>query len=157
MLSASAGAAASMDTAPTGRLDYQIGQAQKPRSSAAQEVIDPCWGLGAANTILRYTTSAGGLQRAPEIVHRRARRAVRLARCRRETDVAVQMVQRGAGRYAIAIAPEDLKVFGELCERGADRTRSGRATGDGRLSCPTRHFEQRAGYMELSVPSGASA
>ena len=99
------GAASSMATgANTAELDFDsVQRANAEIQRRAQEVIDRCWQLGAANPILSiHDVGAGGLSNAfPELVHGGgAGGALRPARASVDgagDDAARDLVQRGAG------------------------------------------------------------
>ena len=119
------GSASSMTTgANTADLDFdsvQRGNAEIQRR--AQEVIDGCWALGAANPILSiHDVGAGGLSNAlPELAHgagRGARIDLRAAP-NEEPGMTPREVwcNEAQERYVLAIAPGDLDRFSTLCDR----------------------------------------
>jgi len=119
------GSASSMATGTnTADLDFnsvQRGNAEIQRR--AQEVIDRCWALGAANPILSiHDVGAGGLSNAlPELAHgagRGARIDLRAAP-NEEPGMTPREVwcNESQERYVLAIAPVDLERFRALCER----------------------------------------
>jgi phosphoribosylformylglycinamidine synthase len=119
------GSASSMTTGSnTADLDFdsvQRGNAEIQRR--AQEVIDRCWALGAANPILSiHDVGAGGLSNAlPEIAHgsdRGARIDLRAAP-NEEPGMTPREVwcNESQERYVLAIAPDSLPLFREICER----------------------------------------
>lgn len=119
------GSASSMTTGSnTADLDFdsvQRGNAEIQRR--AQEVIDRCWALGPANPILSiHDVGAGGLSNAlPEIAHgseRGARIDLRAAP-NEESGMTPREVwcNEAQERYVLAIAPESLPLFREVCER----------------------------------------
>jgi phosphoribosylformylglycinamidine synthase len=119
------GAASSMGSgASSADLDFASVQRGNPEiQRRAQEVIDGCWALGAANPILLiHDVGAGGLSNAvPEVVahsHRGARvdlRAVPNA----EPGMSPMEIwcNEAQERYVLAVAPERLDVFSALAER----------------------------------------
>ncbi|MDB5812167.1 MAG: phosphoribosylformylglycinamidine synthase [Betaproteobacteria bacterium] len=119
------GAASSMQTgANTENLDFasvQRGNAEIERR--AQEVIDRCWALGAANPILSvHDVGAGGLSNAlPELVHGAGRGARFDLRRIPSEEPGMSPVQiwcnEAQERYVLAIAPENLERFKAICER----------------------------------------
>lgn len=119
------GSASSMTTGSnTADLDFdsvQRGNAEIQRR--AQEVIDRCWALGDRNPILTiHDVGAGGLSNAlPEIAHgagRGARIDLRAAP-NEEPGMTPREVwcNEAQERYVLAIAPESLDLFRQLCER----------------------------------------
>jgi phosphoribosylformylglycinamidine synthase len=106
----------------------------------AQEVIDRCWGLGAANPILSiHDVGAGGLSNAlPELAHA-AHRGARLdlrAAPSEDTGMSPREIwcNEAQERYVLAIAPASLERFRALCERErCPFAVLGAATADGRL------------------------
>ncbi len=119
------GSASSMTTGSnTADLDFdsvQRGNAEMQRR--AQEVIDRCWALGPGNPILSiHDVGAGGLSNAlPEIAHgsnRGARIDLRAAP-NEEPGMTPREVwcNESQERYVLAIAPDSLALFREICER----------------------------------------
>ena len=119
------GSASSMTTGTnTADLDFdsvQRGNAEIQRR--AQEVIDRCCALGDRNPILSiHDVGAGGLSNAlPEIAHgagRGARIDLRAAP-NEEPGMTPREVwcNEAQERYVLAIAPESLNLFSQLCER----------------------------------------
>jgi len=105
-------------------LDYdsvQRGNAEMQRR--AQEVIDRCWQLGAANPILSiHDVGAGGLSNAvPEMVHAAGRGARVDLRAIPSEDRGMSpreiWCNEAQERYLLAIAPEALGRFAEICAR----------------------------------------
>src|SRR5512137_2055216 len=89
----------------------------------AQEVIDRCWALGSANPVLSiHDVGAGGLSNAlPEIAHgsnRGARIDLRAAP-NEEPGMTPREVwcNESQERYVLAIAPDSLPLFRDVCER----------------------------------------
>jgi phosphoribosylformylglycinamidine synthase len=119
------GAASSMGAgANVEALDFdsvQRGNAEMQRR--AQEVIDRCWQLGAANPILSiHDVGAGGLSNAlPEIVHCAGRGARIELRAIPSEDSGMSpreiWCNEAQERYVLAISPSSLALFGSLCER----------------------------------------
>ncbi len=119
------GAASSMGAGTnTADLDFDSVQRGNPEiQRRAQEVIDHCWQLGAANPILSiHDVGAGGISNAfPEIVDGAKKGAI--------FDLnKVQLEESGLSpreiwsneaqeRYVMAILPESLDLFAQLCER----------------------------------------
>ncbi len=119
------GAASSMATgANTADLDFdsvQRGNAEIERR--AQEVIDRCWQLGAANPILSiHDVGAGGLSNAlPELVHGGGVGGTFELRAipSEEPGMSPREIwcNEAQERYVLAIAPADLERFRAICER----------------------------------------
>jgi phosphoribosylformylglycinamidine synthase len=157
------GAASSMDTgANTEDLDFdsvQRGNAEIQRR--AQEVIDRCWQLGAANPILSiHDVGAGGLSNAvPEIVHGAGRggRIDLRAVPNEEPGMTPRELwcNEAQERYVLAIAPESLERFRALCERErCPFAVLGTATADGRLEVRDPRFDNAPVDMDLGVLLG---
>ncbi len=119
------GAASSMSTgANTVDLDFDSVQRGNPEMQRrAQEVIDRCWALGAANPILSiHDVGAGGLSNAlPEIAHSSGRGAAIDLRAapNEEPGMTPREVwcNEAQERYVLAIAPGSLPAFAAMCER----------------------------------------
>jgi phosphoribosylformylglycinamidine synthase len=119
------GAASSMATGTNAaELDFDSVQRGNPEiERRAQEVINHCWALGAANPILAiHDVGAGGLSNAfPELTNDAGRgarfdlRAVPLE----ESGLAPKEIwsNESQERYVLAIAPESLPLFRRFCER----------------------------------------
>ncbi|HEX2391073.1 MAG TPA: phosphoribosylformylglycinamidine synthase [Casimicrobiaceae bacterium] len=157
------GAASSMATGVnTADLDFdsvQRGNAEMQRR--AQEVIDRCWQLGAANPILSiHDVGAGGLSNAlPELVHgggaggRFELRAIPSE----EPGMTPREIwcNEAQERYVLAIAAADLAAFQAIC--GRERCPFavvGHATDDGWLRVDDRVFERPAVDVPLDVILG---
>ncbi|HZR69509.1 MAG TPA: phosphoribosylformylglycinamidine synthase [Burkholderiales bacterium] len=157
------GAASSMDTgANTEDLDFdsvQRGNAEIERR--AQEVIDRCWQLGAANPILSiHDIGAGGLSNAvPELVHGAGRGGVVDLRAvpNEEPGMAPREIwcNEAQERYVLAVAPDSLARFRAICERErCPFAVLGAATSDGRLEVKDPRFDNTPVDMDLSVLLG---
>ncbi|MEO8134544.1 MAG: phosphoribosylformylglycinamidine synthase, partial [Betaproteobacteria bacterium] len=157
------GAASSMMTGTnTADLDFasvQRGNAEIQRR--AQEVIDRCWQLGAANPVLSiHDVGAGGLSNAlPELAHGGGAGALLELRAVpiEEPGMSPREIwcNEAQERYVLAIAPDDMAQFRELC--GRERCPFaivGVATADGRLRITDRHFGVDAVDMPLEVLLG---
>jgi phosphoribosylformylglycinamidine synthase len=126
MLIGMGGGSASSMTTGTNAPDLDFDSVQRGNAEIqrrAQEVIDRCSALGAANPILSiHDVGAGGLSNAvPEIVHgsgRGARVDLRAAP-NEEPGMTPREVwcNEAQERYVLAIAPDRLALFRELCER----------------------------------------
>src|SRR5207302_659254 len=137
------GAASSMGAgANIAELDFdsvQRGNAEIQRR--AQQVIDRCWQLGDANPILSiHDVGAGGLSNAvPEMMHAAGRGARVSLR-----DIPVQdtgmspreiWCNEAQERYVLAVSPQDLPRFKEVCDRErCPFAVLGSATDDGALT-----------------------
>lgn len=157
------GAASSMATGVnTADLDFdsvQRGNAEIQRR--AQEVIDRCWQLGAANPILSiHDVGAGGLSNAlPELAHGGGRGAVLELREVPSEEPGMSPKElwcnEAQERYVLAIAPEDLPRFQALCERErCPLAVLGKATANGRLKVTDRHFGNAPVDMDLETLLG---
>ena len=136
------GAASSMGAgANVADLDFDSVQRDNAEiERRAQEVIDRCWQLGAANPILSiHDVGAGGLSNAlPELVHSAGRGARIELRAIPSEDPGMSpreiWCNEAQERYVLAIAPSQLELFGAIC--GRERCPFavvGEATGEARL------------------------
>ena len=157
------GAASSMSTgANIADLDFdsvQRGNAEIQRR--AQEVIDRCWQLGAANPILSiHDVGAGGLSNAlPELVHGGGAGARFDLRCvpSEERGMAPREIwcNEAQERYVLAIRAEDRERFAALCERErCPFAVVGTATARARLVVADPHFSDLPVDMDLDVLFG---
>ncbi len=119
------GAASSMAAGVNAaELDFDSVQRGNPEiERRAQEVINHCWGLGAANPILAiHDVGAGGISNAfPELVDgagKGARFDLRKVPLE-ETGLAPKEIwcNESQERYVLALAPESLPMFEAMCER----------------------------------------
>lgn len=119
------GAASSMATGTnTAELDFDSVQRGNPEiQRRAQEVINQCWALGAANPVLAiHDVGAGGLSNAfPELTNdagRGARFDLRKVPLE-ESGLAPKEIwsNESQERYVLAIAPASLEQFRGFCER----------------------------------------
>jgi phosphoribosylformylglycinamidine synthase len=106
----------------------------------AQEVIDRCWQLGAANPILSiHDVGAGGLSNAlPELAHSAGRGARIDLRAIPSEDSGMSpreiWCNEAQERYVLAIAKAELPAFRDICERErCPFAVVGNTTDDGRL------------------------
>ncbi len=157
------GAASSLATgANAEHLDFDSVQRGNPEMQRrAQEVIDACRAMGAANPILAiHDVGAGGLSNAfPELVEGAGRGADFELR-----DVPVEesgMTPReiwcneSQERYVLAIAPEALAEFAAICARErCPHAVVGRAQGQPRLQVTDRLLPEQPVDMPLSVLLG---
>jgi phosphoribosylformylglycinamidine synthase len=121
-----AGAAASSMAAGTNsaELDFDSVQRGNPEiERRAQEVINHCWGLGANNPILAiHDVGAGGISNAfPELVDG-AGKGARFDLSKvplEESGMAPKEIwcNESQERYVLAIAPESLPIFEQMCAR----------------------------------------
>jgi phosphoribosylformylglycinamidine synthase len=157
------GAASSMGAgANTEDLDFdsvQRGNAEIQRR--AQEVIDRCWELGAANPILTiHDDGAGGLSNAlPELAHGAGRGARLDLRAAPSEDSGMSpreiWCNEAQERYVLAIAPGSLAAFRALCERErCPFAVLGAATADGQLTVEDPQLKQTPVDMPLEVILG---
>ena len=157
------GAASSMATGSnTADLDFdsvQRGNAEIQRR--AQEVIDRCWQLGAANPILSiHDVGAGGLSNAfPELVHGGGAGAIfdlrRLPS--EEPGMAPREIwcNEAQERYVLAIRAADRDRFAAICERErCPHAVVGSATTRARLVVTDPHFGNHPVDMDLDVLFG---
>ncbi len=143
-------------------LDFDSVQRGNPEiQRRAQEVIDRCWQMGAANPILSvHDVGAGGLSNAmPELAHgaglgaRFELRAVPSL----EPGMSPREIwsNEAQERYVLAIAPKDLPAFQALCDRErCPFAVVGKATRDGQLVVNDSHFGNRPVDMEMEVLLG---
>ncbi|SFN16301.1 phosphoribosylformylglycinamidine synthase [Formivibrio citricus] len=157
------GAASSMTTGTnTADLDFDSVQRGNPEiERRAQEVIDRCWQLGERNPIQSiHDVGAGGLSNAfPELVDGADRGAVFELR-------KVHIEERGMSpkevwsnesqeRYVLAILPQDLMLFENLCERErCPFAVVGRATTEKQLIVTDEHFGNSPVDMPMEVLLG---
>jgi phosphoribosylformylglycinamidine synthase len=127
----------------------------------AQEVIDRCWQLGAANPILSiHDVGAGGLSNAmPELVHAAGRGARLDLRAAPSEDSGMSpreiWCNEAQERYVLAIAPADLERFKEICERErCPFAVLGSSTSDSRLVIFDGEFKNNPVDIDLSVILG---
>jgi phosphoribosylformylglycinamidine synthase len=157
------GAASSMRAgANTEDLDFdsvQRGNAEIQRR--AQEVVDRCWQLGKANPILSiHDVGAGGLSNAmPELAHAAGRGARLDLRAAPSEDSGMSpreiWCNEAQERYVLAIAPESLALFAEICARERSPFAVlGEATADGHLVVFDRSFNNNPVDIDLSIILG---
>jgi phosphoribosylformylglycinamidine synthase len=137
----------------------QRGNAEMQRR--AQEVIDRCWQLGAANPILSiHDVGAGGLSNAlPELAwsaHRGAQLELRRIPSE-DTGMSPREIwcNEAQERYVLGIAPASLDAFRAICERErCPFAVLGTATDDGRLVVSDEKFGNRPVDIDLAVILG---
>ncbi len=119
------GAASSMAAGSnTAALDFDSVQRGNPEiQRRAQEVINHCWSLGAANPVLAiHDVGAGGISNAfPELVHGAGKGATFDLRQvpLEESGLAPKEIwcNESQERYTLAINPDLLPLFAQLCQR----------------------------------------
>lgn len=158
------GAASSMDTGSNSAdLDFNSVQRGNPEiERRAQEVIDRCWQLGAArNPIISiHDVGAGGLSNAfPELVNDAGRGAVFALRAVPLEEEGLNPLQiwcnESQERYVLAILPENLALFSEICERErCPFAVVGTATDDGHLQVRDDLFDNCPVDLPLNVLLG---
>ncbi|MCS6763873.1 MAG: phosphoribosylformylglycinamidine synthase [Candidatus Protistobacter heckmanni] len=119
------GASSSMSSGSnTAELDFDSVQRGNPEiQRRAQEVIHACWMRGEDNPILSiHDVGAGGLSNAfPELVDGAERGAVFQLREIKLEESGMSPAEiwcnEAQERYVLAIAPESLELFAQLCER----------------------------------------
>ena len=157
------GAASSMATGSNSAdLDFDSVQRGNPEMERrAQEVIDRCWQLGAANPIISiHDVGAGGLSNAfPELVNDAGRGAVFRLRDVPLEEHGLSPLQiwcnESQERYVLAILPEDLDTFRAICERErCPFAVVGTATDDGHLRVRDDVFDNSPVDLPLNVLLG---
>jgi len=160
------GAASSMDTGVNmENLDFDSVQRGNPEMERrAQEVIDRCWqmeGSGEPNPILFiHDVGAGGLSNAfPELVHDSGRGGRFNLRDIPSEESGMSPMQiwsnEAQERYVLAIRPESLNLFQELCKRECcPFAIVGEATAEEQLVVIDQRNNTRPADMSLSVLLG---
>ncbi|HWM41398.1 MAG TPA: phosphoribosylformylglycinamidine synthase [Burkholderiales bacterium] len=127
----------------------------------AQEVIDRCWQLGAANPILSiHDVGAGGLSNAlPELAHGAGRGARLELRAIPSEDSGMSpreiWCNEAQERYVLAVSPKDLDVFKRICERErCPFAVVGTASDDGRLVVEDSLLKKKPVDVELAMILG---
>ncbi|MGB3727420.1 MAG: phosphoribosylformylglycinamidine synthase, partial [Glaciecola sp.] len=157
------GAASSVASGESNQdLDYASVQRDNPEMERrAQEVIDRCWQLGDDNPIqFIHDVGAGGLSNAfPELVNDAGMGGVFELR-----DVAIDesgmspleiWCNESQERYVLSVAPENLALFTQLCERErAPFAIVGEATREQHLTLSDRKFGNKPIDMPLDVLLG---
>ncbi|MEO8144688.1 MAG: phosphoribosylformylglycinamidine synthase [Betaproteobacteria bacterium] len=157
------GAASSMRVgANSADLDFdsvQRGNAEIQRR--AQEVIDRCWQLGAANPVLSiHDVGAGGLSNAmPELVYGAGRGAKLALRAVPSEDGGMSpreiWCNEAQERYVLAIAPQSLQAFTAICERErCPFAVLGTASSDGKLVVEDSLLKEKPVDIDLSIVLG---
>jgi len=127
----------------------------------AQEVIDRCWQLGAANPVLSiHDVGAGGLSNAlPELAHGAGRGARLELRAIPSEDSGMSpreiWCNEAQERYVLAVAPENLPLFKRICERERSPFAVvGTATDDGRLVVEDSMLKEKPVDVDLAMVLG---
>ena len=157
------GAASSMATGSnTADLDFASVQRGNPEiQRRAQEVIDRCWQQGEGNPILAiHDVGAGGISNAmPELAHDAGCGAAFELRALPSEEPGMSPREiwsnEAQERYVLAIAPERLVGFRDLCERErCPFAVLGVATADGQLTVKDEHFGNKPVDMPMEVLLG---
>ena len=157
------GAASSMASGQSDAdLDFASVQRDNPEMERrCQEVIDRCWQLGDANPILFiHDVGAGGLSNAmPELVSDGGRGGKFQLRDILSDEPGMSPLEiwcnESQERYVLAVAPEQLPLFDELCRRErAPYAVIGEATEALHLSLDDTHFDDRPIDLPLDVLLG---
>ena len=127
----------------------------------AQEVLDRCWQLGAANPILSiHDVGAGGLSNAlPELAYGAGRGARLELRAIPSEDSGMSpreiWCNEAQERYVLSILEKDLPLFQQICARErCPFAVLGTATDDGRLVVEDSKLKQRPVDVDLSMILG---
>ncbi|WP_340607916.1 phosphoribosylformylglycinamidine synthase [Xenorhabdus bharatensis] len=157
------GAASSMTS---GQSDAELDFASVQRDNAemerrCQEVIDRCWQLGSDNPILFiHDVGAGGLSNAmPELVSDGGRGGHFELRNILNDEPGMSPLQvwcnESQERYVLAVAPEQLALFEDICQRErAPYAVIGEATEERHLLLNDSHFDNHPIDMPLDVLLG---
>jgi phosphoribosylformylglycinamidine synthase len=157
------GAASSMGAGSNAEaLDFDSVQRGNPEiQRRAQEVIDRCWQLGAANPILSiHDVGAGGISNAlPELAHGAGLGATIQLRDVPSLEPGMSPKEiwsnEAQERYVLAIAPESLPLFQAICERErCPFAVVGKATRKNQLVVEDRLFHNRPVDMPMDVLLG---
>ncbi|BDH44906.1 phosphoribosylformylglycinamidine synthase [Salmonella enterica subsp. enterica serovar Choleraesuis] len=157
------GAASSMASGQSDAdLDFASVQRDNPEMERrCQEVIDRCWQLGDANPILFiHDVGAGGLSNAmPELVSDGGRGGRFELRKILSDEPGMSPLEvwcnESQERYVMAVAPEQIALFDEICRRErAPYAVIGEATEQRQLVLNDRHFDNQPIDMPLDVLLG---
>ncbi|WP_058913211.1 phosphoribosylformylglycinamidine synthase [Entomohabitans teleogrylli] len=157
------GAASSMASGQSDAdLDFASVQRDNPEMERrCQEVIDRCWQLGDANPILFiHDVGAGGLSNAmPELVSDGGRGGRFELRDILSDEPGMSPLEvwcnESQERYVLAVAPEQMALFDELCRRErAPYAVIGEATAEQHLTLNDSHFDNQPIDMPLDVLLG---
>lgn len=157
------GAASSMASGQSDAdLDFASVQRDNPEMERrCQEVIDRCWQLGDNNPILFiHDVGAGGLSNAmPELVSDGGRGGKFELRDILSDEPGMSPLEiwcnESQERYVLAVAPDQLPLFDELCRRErAPYAVIGEATEQQHLTLNDRHFDNQPIDLPLDVLLG---
>jgi phosphoribosylformylglycinamidine synthase len=158
------GGAASSMGAGTNLADLDFDSVQRDNAEIerrAQEVIDRCWQLGAANPIRSiHDVGAGGLSNAlPELAHSAGRGARIELRAIPSQDSGMSpreiWCNEAQERYVLALAPQDLALFRGICERErCPFAVVGALTDDGHLLVTDEKFQDSPVDVDLALVLG---
>ncbi|MDX5629558.1 MULTISPECIES: phosphoribosylformylglycinamidine synthase [unclassified Brenneria] len=157
------GAASSMASGQSDAdLDFASVQRDNPEMERrCQEVIDRCWQLGEQNPILFiHDVGAGGLSNAmPELVSDGGRGGRFELRDILNDEPGMSPLEvwcnESQERYVLAVAPEKLALFDEICRRErAPYAAIGEATEELHLTLNDRHFNNQPIDLPLDVLLG---
>ncbi|MCK8516199.1 phosphoribosylformylglycinamidine synthase [Methylonatrum kenyense] len=157
------GAASSVASgAGDAELDFASVQRSNPEiQRRAQEVIDGCWAQGEANPIRSiHDVGAGGLSNAvPEILEDNALGGRLQLREVPSLDPSMSPMQLWSNesqeRYVLAVLPEDLARFRDLCERErCPFAVIGKATAEQQLILADREFENYPVHIPMDLLFG---
>ncbi|MEW5756660.1 MAG: phosphoribosylformylglycinamidine synthase [Pseudomonadota bacterium] len=143
-------------------LDFASVQRSNPEMQRrCQEVIDRCWQLGEHNPIVSiHDVGAGGISNAmPELVNDAGRGARFELRAIPNDEPGMSPLEiwcnESQERYVLAIAPESLEQFREICERErCPFAVIGEATEERQLVLGDGHFENTPIDMPMEVLLG---
>jgi phosphoribosylformylglycinamidine synthase len=157
------GAASSMASGTSDEnLDFASVQRENPEMERrCQEVIDSCWSMGESNPIeFIHDIGAGGLSNAvPELVHDGGRGGNFELRRVPNDEPGMSPVEiwcnESQERYVIAVAPQNLQKFSDLCERErCPFAVLGEATEEMHLTLNDEHFENKPVDLPMDVLFG---
>ena len=157
------GAASSMASGQSNEdLDFASVQRENPEMERrCQEVIDKCWQLGDANPIaFIHDVGAGGLSNAfPELVDDGERGGRFELRNVPNDEPGMSPLEiwcnESQERYVLAVAPENMAKFEEICHRErAQYAVVGEATEERHLTLTDEHFDNKPVDLPLDVLLG---
>jgi len=157
------GAASSMASGSSSEdLDFASVQRQNPEiERRCQEVIDRCWGMGGDNPIaFIHDVGAGGLSNAfPELVKDGGRGGNFELRSIPNDEPGMSPLaiwcNESQERYVLAVEPDDLSVFEEICKRErCPYAVVGEATDEHHLRVGDSHFKNNPVDLPMSILFG---
>lgn len=157
------GAASSMASgASSSALDFASVQRENPEMERrCQEVIDRCWQMGDANPIaFIHDVGAGGLSNAlPELVKDGESGGLFSLRQIPNAEPGMSPLEiwcnEAQERYVLAVAPENLQVFEQICQRErCPYAVVGEATDEQIIRLSDEHFENLPIDLPMSVLFG---